>query len=209
MLPARTRAAVGFDARVWVESAAQQTWPGHNASPSPPCSWDVWVPPMESLHLTIMLLPALCRALILTHRSQEHAVHSQRSDLFPLPFWGFEVNPALGSVWWQRPHDRSHESLCRQWLSIGICPCRHRAAQHPSTALLVHSGAHPRASIRPRLSPTRQEPALGIGPRSRGGVARESPQSGMEGTQWSYKHRVASKSYLSSTPARFKAPDAC
>lgn len=91
MLPARTRAAVGFDARVQGESAAQQTWPGRNASPSPPRSWDVWVPPMESLHLTIMLLPALCRALILMHRSQELAVHSQRSDFFPLPFGGLKL----------------------------------------------------------------------------------------------------------------------
>lgn len=46
---------------------------------------------MESLHCTIMLLPALCGALILTHRSQELTMHSQRSNFFPLPFGGLKL----------------------------------------------------------------------------------------------------------------------
>lgn len=74
------------------------------------------MPPMESLHFTIMLLPSLCGALILSHQSQKLALHGQRSDsTHPNPpCSGFEVNPALGRVW-------SHESLCRQWGLMRIC----------------------------------------------------------------------------------------
>lgn len=103
-------ALVRFDTCVWAAARPvwlpRQTWPGHRCLSPPPLPSlhrrDVWVPPMESLHFTIMLLPSLCGALILSHQSQKLALHGQRSDyfsfffFFPPQLFGFEVNPALG-----------------------------------------------------------------------------------------------------------------
>lgn len=67
--------------------------------------------------------------------------HAQpEKQFFPPPFWGFEVNPAPGSVWSQRPHNCRHESSRRRQLSSRICPSRCRATQHPGPALHGHVG---------------------------------------------------------------------
>lgn len=172
---------------------------------------------MESLHCTIMLLPALCGALILTHRSQELAMHSQGSNFFPLPFGGLkliqlraasgrsvptivDMNPRAGVSFPAGFAPAGAEPLSTLGqLSLAMWGTQDQAKAVTCQAGTCHGNRRPAAGL--AAGPTRSSGTAGgpLSPQSR--IAKDLCDTTGPG--------VTSRPYHSNIPARFQAPHEC